>query len=351
VYAVGQTVRVTSTSDLSRLGIAVGHATDEVGATGLTVIRGIDQPLRAGVAIYGRATGTRELHTASPDHGVEGRVDAIVLAGGSAYGLGAVTGVTRWMEERGRGLSVGGGVVPIIPAAVVFDLAPLGRFDARPTPDMAYEATERASPIVVEGSIGAGTGTTVGKIRGPAFAMKGGFGCAIEELPNAEVTVGAMTVVNAFGDIRDAHGELLAGAREERGGFADALAMLRAGEITTPVTFGDLAMRNTTLAVVAANVPLSAVELTQLARAAGAAFFKRITPAGTSFDGDVVFAVAPMDGTRWERGVEGAGRRGRFAPMIIEALAVAALERAIERAVRLARGRDGVPGLADDHGH
>ena len=346
-----QTERVTATSDVSRLGIAVGHATDEASATGLTVIRGIEQPLRAGVAIYGRATGTRELHAASPDHGVEGRVDAIVLTGGSAYGLGAVSGVTRWMEERGRGLPVGGGVVPIVPAAVVFDLAPLGRFDARPTADMAYDATERASPIVVEGSVGAGTGTTVGKLRGPALAMKGGFGCAVEELPGGDVVVAAMTVVNAFGDVRDANGQVLAGARSERGGFADALAILRAGEISTPATFGDLAMRDTTLAVVAANVPLSAVELTQLARAAGAAFFKRITPAATSFDGDIVFAVSPMDGTRWERGVEGAGRRGRFAPMIIEALAVAALERAIERAVRLARGRDGVPGLADDHGH
>ena len=342
---------MTTSSDLSRFGIAVGHATDEVGATGLTVIRGIDKPLRAGVAIYGRATGTRELHAASPEHGVEGRVDAIVLTGGSAYGLGAVSGVTRWMEERGRGLSVGAGVVPIIPAAVVFDLGPLGRFDARPTAQMAYEATEHASPIVVEGSVGAGTGTTVGKIRGPALAMKGGFGCAIEELPGAEVSIAAMTVVNAFGDIRDEHDALLAGARSEKGGFADALALLRAGEISAPVMFGDLAMRNTTLALVAADVPLSAVELTQLARAAGGALFKRITPAATSFDGDVVFAVSPMDGTRWERGVEGAGRRGRFAPMIIEALAVAALERAIERAVRLARGRDGVPGLADDHGH
>ena len=340
---------MSTSPDLARFGLAVGHATDDVGATGITVIRGIDQPLRAGVAVFGRATGSRELHAASPDHGVEGRVDAVVLTGGSAFGLNAVAGVMRWMEERGRGVAVGPGVVPIVPAAVVYDLAPLGRFDARPTTDMAYEATANASPMVVEGCVGAGTGTTVGKILGPALAMKGGFGCATEELPDGDVAVAAMAAVNAFGDVRDARGEILAGARRERGGFADALDVLRAGDIKAPVTFEDLAMRNTTIALVASSVPLTAVELTQLARAAGAALFKRITPAGTSVDGDVVFAVSPMDGARWERAVE--GRRGRFAPMILEALAVSALERAIERAVRLARGRDGLPGLADAHGH
>ena len=334
---------MTTSPDLARFGLAVGHATDDVGATGLTVIRGIDKPLRAGVTIFGRATGSRELHAASPDHGVDGRVDAVVLTGGSAYGLNAVSGVMRWMEERKRGLVVGGGVVPIIPTAVVYDLAPLGRFDARPTADMAYDATENASSQVAEGSVGVGTGTTVGKLLGPALAMKGGFGCAVEELPDGEAAVAAMAAVNAFGDVRDARGQVLAGARDERGGFADADAILRAGDIKAPVTFEDLAMRNTTLALVASSVPLNTVELTQLARAAGAALFKRITPVGTSFDGDVVFAVSPLEGTRWERGFE--GRRGRFAPMIIEALAVAALERAIERAVRLARGRDGVPGL------
>ena len=119
--------------DLSRLNIAVGHSTDEAGATGLTVIRGTDFPMRAGVAMFGRATGSRELPTASPHHLVDGRVDAIMLTGGSAYGLDACAGVMDWMEDYGRGFPVGPGVVPIVPAAVVFDLTPLGRFDARPT--------------------------------------------------------------------------------------------------------------------------------------------------------------------------------------------------------------------------
>jgi L-aminopeptidase/D-esterase-like protein len=341
---------VTTGPDLSRLGLAVGHATDDDGATGLTIIRGIDQPLRAGVAVFGRSTGTRELLTASADHGVDGRVDAVMLTGGSAYGLDAAAGVMRWMEERQRGFSVGGGVVPIVPGAVVFDLAPLGRFDARPTPQMAYDAAERAtSTHIAEGSVGAGTGATVGKILGPAFAMKGGFGCAMESLPSGAVNVAAMAVVNAFGDVRGENHEIIAGARAADGSFIDATAVLRRGDIAPPAAFEDLSRRNTTLAVVAVDVPLDATALGKLARAAGAGLFNRITPVGSSFDGDVIFALAPLAGDRWELDV--VGRRGRFEPMVIEALAVAALERAVERAVRLARGRDGVPGLADEHGN
>jgi L-aminopeptidase/D-esterase-like protein len=340
---------VTTGPDLTRFGLAVGHATDDDGATGLTVIRGIDQPLRAGVAVFGRSTGTRELLTASADHGVDGRVDAVMLTGGSAYGLDAAAGVMRWMEERKRGFSVGGGVVPIVPAAVVFDLAPLGRFDARPTPQMAYDAADRAtSRDIAEGSVGAGTGATVGKILGPASAMKGGFGCATESLPGGAVHVAALVVVNAFGDVRGPNREIIAGARGPNDEFIDATAVLRRGDIAAPATFEDLSRRNTTLAVVAADVPLDANGLGTLARAAGAGLFNRITPVGSSFDGDVIFALAPLAGDRWELDV--AGRRGRFEPMVIEALAVAALERAVERAVRFARGRDGVPGLADDHG-
>ena len=335
-------------ADLARLGLAVGHATDHSGATGLTVVRGIDAPLRAGVAVLGRATGSRELHAASPDHVGAGRIDAIMLSGGSAYGLDAAAGVMRWMEAHGRGVPVGAGFVPIVPAAVVFDLAPLGRFDARPTADMAFDAAGRAAPSGDgEGSVGAGAGATVGKILGPARAMKGGFGCAVEELPGGGVTIAALAVVNAFGDVRDSSGAILAGARSANGDFADAALVLRRGDIAPPITFEDASRSNTTVAVVASSVPLNGVELAQLARAAGAALYRRITPCGTSVDGDIVFAVSPVSGDRWELQV--AGRRRPVAPLVIEALAVEALERAIERAVLLARGRDGVPGLADDH--
>src|SRR5829696_8162123 len=160
-------------------GLVVGHATDVAGATGCTVVRGDPAPFRCGVAIVGRATGTRELALLDPGHLVD-RVDAILLAGGSAYGLDAAAGVMRWMEERGRGFDVGAGVVPIVRAAVLFDLLPLGRFDARPTPQMAYAACEAARPSgIAEGSVGAGTGTTIGKGAGRDHAMKGGLGLGL----------------------------------------------------------------------------------------------------------------------------------------------------------------------------
>ena len=330
------------TADLRALGIAVGHATDTEGATGLTIIRGTEAPLRAGAAVFGRATGTRELHTLDPDHLVD-RIDALMLTGGSAYGLDAAAGVMRWMEERGRGFQVPGGVVPIVPAAVIFDLVPLGRFDARPTAAMAYDACERASETSIEeGSVGAGAGATVGKIAGPAGAMKGGFGWVVEH--NGDWSVAAMSVVNALGDIRDAAGQIIAGARAPAGDtrsrrFLDANRLLaEGGSGVRAARLEDAVGVNTTLCVVATNVPLGRGNLAQLARASGAALFRRVTPAGTSVDGDVVFALAPF-ATPVSLGGNATA---------LETLAVKALEGAIERAVRTAHGRDGVPGLADD---
>jgi L-aminopeptidase/D-esterase-like protein len=317
-------------ADLSAIGLAVGHATDARGVTGCTVIRGIDGPMRGAACVFGRATGTRELETLSPSHAA-GRVDGILLTGGSAYGLDAAAGVMRWMEEHKRGFDVGAGVVPIVPAAVIFDLAPLGDFKARPTPDMAYAACASAtSKGFAEGSVGAGTGATVGKGAGRPHSMKGGFGAAVRTAGDGVIC--AMAVVNALGDVRDANGKILAGARNERGEFLDG-AKLIATQSSTP-KFGTLTPQNTTLCVVATNIALERGELAQLARAAGAALFRRITPAGTSFDGDVVFALCKPDGPK-----------GALMP--IELHAVAALEEAIERGVRLALGRDGVPGLAD----
>jgi L-aminopeptidase/D-esterase-like protein len=316
-------------ADLSTVGLAVGHATDERGATGLTVLRGFDGALRGAACVFGRATGTREIEALDPTHQA-GRVDAILLAGGSAYGLDAAAGVMRWMEERKRGFDVGVGVVPIVPAAVIFDLT-VGDARARPTPEMAYAACEsaRASGIA-EGSVGAGTGATVGKGAGRANMMKGGFGCAVRTA--GETVVAAVAVVNALGDVRSADGRIIAGARGARGEFVDG-AKLLANYTATP-RFGSLTPQHTTLCVVATNMSLERGELAQLARAAGAALFRRITPVGTSFDGDVVFALCQPDGPRG-------------ALMQLEIMGAAVLEDAIERGVRLAVGRDGVPGLAD----
>ena len=319
-------------ADLAALGIAVGHATDAGGGTGCTVVRPESGAMRGAAAVIGRATGTRELLPLTTHHLVD-RVDAILLTGGSAYGLDAAAGVMRWLEERGRGFDVGGGVVPIVPAAVIFDLAPLGRFDARPTPEMAYAAADKArSYDVGEGSVGVGTGATVGKAAGPARAMKGGFGCATAR--SGELVAAAMVVVNALGDVRDGEGRIIAGARDDDG-FADSAAILARG---LPAHFadaqGEIAPVNTTLAVIAVNAAFSRADLGAVAESAAGALYRRITPVGTAFDGDIVFALAPLEGPRGD--VLAAG-----------VVAGAALEAAIEHAVRLARGRDGIPGLLD----
>jgi L-aminopeptidase/D-esterase-like protein len=314
-------------ADFSAVGLAVGHATDEKGITGLTVLRAVDGALRGGVCVFGRATGTRELDALSPTARA-GRVDAVLLTGGSAFGLDAAAGVMKWMEEHGRGFDAGVGVVPIVPAAVIFDLG-IGDAKARPTADMAYQACASANTRdILEGSVGAATGATVGKVAGRENAMKGGFGCAVRSA--GDVVVCAAAVVNAMGDVRSADGKIIAGARNSRGEFLDSAKLFTSGG----PSFGGAKAHNTTLCVVATNASLDRVEMSQLARAAGAGLLKRVTPAGTSYDGDIVFALCQPDGARGTLGS-------------IEALATAALEDAIERGVRGAAGRGGVPGLAD----
>lgn len=308
-------------------GILVGHAADAPGATGCTVVLAPPEGMPCTAFVRGRATGSRELDACRPES-LAGRVDAIVLTGGSAYGLAAADGVMRWLEQRGRGFAVGAGVVPIVPAVVVFDLLPLGRFDARPGPAMGAAACDAAGAAVEEGSVGAGTGATVGKALGLAGAMKGGVGTWSTRAGG--VVVGALAVVNAFGDVVDASGRVLAGARKPGGGFAGAAEYLAGGGAPG----GALrAAHHTTLVVVATNAALDRLALGGVARAGADALARRVVPSGTALDGDVVFACAAGD---------------LAAPAFqVEQLARAATELAVERAVRLARGREGVPGLAD----
>lgn len=323
---------LTKAADFGQLGVVVGHATDEAGGTGCTVVRGSSSHMRGAVAVAGRATGTRELLALDPSS-LADRVDAVLLTGGSAYGLDSAAGAMRWLEECGRGFPVGAGVVPIVPAAVVFDLLPCGKFDARPTAEMVYDACERAvASDIAEGSVGAGTGATVGKAAGIASAMKGGVGCFVHS--RGGVHAGAIAVVNAFGDVRDDRGAIIAGARNGDG-FIDSAQLLA----TQPLQgrFGEPRTPNTTIAVVVVSVAMSRLALNALARAATAGVFHRITPAGTQFDGDIVFALCPPGGN------EAVSAQA-------EQLAVIALENAIERAVRTAVGRDGIPGLADETG-
>jgi L-aminopeptidase/D-esterase-like protein len=319
----GTSQRVTKV-DFTPLGLMVGHATDREGATGVTVVRHTQSRWRGGYCIVGRATGTRELNALSPTS-LADRVDAVMLTGGSAFGLDAASGVMRWMEENRRGHPMGDFVVPIVPAAVIFDLLPLGRPDARPTPDMAYAACDSAQSVGFrEGSVGAGTGATVGKVAGREGAMKGGVGCWFEQV--GELMVGAVAVVNAFGDIRDANGVIIAGARVPDGSFVDSAKILAEGPPAfpaKPATTESPISGNTTLAVVATNATLSRSAISELAQAASAALYRRITPAGTSYDGDIVFSLCRHEGVN--------------VPLVqVEALAVRTLEMAIERAVRLA---------------
>src|SRR5881296_2626743 len=270
-------------------GITVGHWTDPAGATGCTVVLAPEGGMRAAAVARGRATGTREIDALDPRHLVDA-IHAILLTGGSAYGLGAADGVMRWLRERGRGLPVGpAGVVPIVPTAVVFDL---GRGEGPPrwpTADDAARACDTAGTDVAEGSVGAGTGCTVGKVTGIRYAMKGGVGTWAAR--SGELIVAALVVVN---DVRDAKGEILAGARRPDGTFFDAVRYLAEGG--APLGGGDAARSgagtNTTLAVVATNADLSRTQLQGLAHAGGDALARRILPFSTMFDGDTIFAVS-----------------------------------------------------------
>jgi L-aminopeptidase/D-esterase-like protein len=301
-------------------GIAVGHAHDLDARTGCTVLLG---PFRGACDVRGAATGSREMETLRPPHVVPA-VDALLLCGGSAFGLAAAHGVMNWLEERGRGFETRVARVPIVPAAVIYDLG-VGRADVRPDAAMgraACQAARAAAPA--EGAVGAGAGATVGKVLGPAAADRGGFGCAAAA--SGAWRVMALAVVNALGDVLAADGRIVAGARDSRGGFADSARMLREGRggaetLPPPGT-------NTTLAVVATDAPLDGTSLAVLARSAGAALGRRIAPVHTLFDGDVVFALSTARPA---------------APVPAEALlglgaaAAAALEDAIERAVSVGR--------------
>lgn len=311
-------------------GITVGHWTAAGGATGCTVVLCPPGGARAAAAIRGRATGSRELDPLSPRHLV-GHVDAVLLTGGSAYGLGAADGVMEWLRARRRGFPIRDDlVVPIVPTAVLFDLVSTSGAPSWPTAAAGAAACDAAAVYVPEGSVGAGAGATVGKALGLAGAMKGGLGTAATRA--GDVVVGVLVVVNAVGDVRDAAGGILAGARGPDGRFVDAVAYFGAGG---PPFGVQPPAPNTTLTVVATNATLDKIQLEALAQSTNDALARRITPFGTAFDGDLTFALATA-------------AVDPVSPLQVEALAAIAVPDAVERAVRLARGIAGVvPGLAD----
>lgn len=307
-------------------GIKVGHFTDKRRPTGCTVIL-TEAGAIAGVDVRGSAPGTRETDLLEPNNLVQ-QVHAILLAGGSAFGLEAANGVVKYLEERGIGYQTAFAKVPIVPAAILYDLG-VGDAKIRPDVTAGYEACKNASDrMPTEGNVGAGAGATVGKLFGMNRAMKGGLGTASIKLPNG-FTVGAIVAVNAVGDVFD-NGKLIAGARSADGKklMGTMPAILR-GENPPPLLGGT----NTTIGVVATDAKLTKAECQKIAQMAHDGFARTINPAHTMFDGDTIFALAT-------------GKVEKAANVtLLGAIAAEAMAQAVVRAVKAAKGLPGLPSV------
>lgn len=308
-------------------GVKVGHHSDFDALTGCTVVL-CERGAVAGYDIRGGASGTEEMDAMSPFHITTG-VHAIVLAGGSAYGLEAASGVRRHLERKGIGFPTAGGVVPIVPSAILYDLG-IGKPGVRPTREMGEAAAAAATDAAVaEGCVGAGTGATVGKLLGMKNAMKSGIGCWTVSLPGG-VLVSALVAVNAVGDVvHPDTRKIIAGARKT----PDSRAFLNSAEwMKAHGATGGLRRENTTLAVVATNAGLDKVQAAKVAQMAHHGLVRAISPVHTSMDGDLTIALSC----------------GTLAASV-DSLGVAAGEAvaiAILRAVQAARTLGGIPGLA-----
>jgi L-aminopeptidase/D-esterase-like protein len=271
-------------------GFAAGHWTDPEARTGCTVVLA-PAGTRGGVDVRGGGTGTRELDLLSPLANAEGPT-AVLLTGGSAFGLAAADGVVRWLEERGRGRPTPFGVVPLVPAAVVFDLAEgKGR---RPGPDEGYAACAAASAgAPPRGRVGAGAGAAVGKARGRERATPGGLGCAATRLPSGE-TLAALAVANAWGDVLAEDGQVLGGPRDDRGGMARSAELVRHMADLPAWALGP--GQSTTLVCLCTDAALDKRGCGIVARIASAGLARAVDPAFTPLDGDVVFCLASGPG-------------------------------------------------------
>lgn len=318
-------------------GIEVGHAQNAEALTGCTVIL-CKKGAVAGVDVRGGAPGTRETDLLNPLNLVS-KVHAVMLAGGSAFGLSAATGVMRYLEEKKIGFNTGAARVPIVPAAILYDLD-LGSSAVRPDAEMGYQACLQASAQPsLEGNWGAGTGASVGKLLGAKQAMKSGVGSASIHIGNG-VVVGALAVVNAFGDVVNPNtGEIVAGVRSTKigpfkigatGQFADTLELMKStlGRGILNLASGG---KNTSLAVVAVNASLTKTQMTKVAQMAHNGFARSIRPVHTLLDGDTVFALA-LGGKKADVSIVGA-------------FAAEALAQAVLRAVRMSAEAGGLPGL------
>lgn len=300
-------------------GIEVGHAQNKEALTGCTVILCREGAV-AGVDVRGGAPGTRETDLLNPVNLVQS-IHAVLLAGGSAFGLDAASGVMRYLEEQQIGFRTLYANVPIVPAAIIYDLD-IGRSDVRPDTQMGYQACLNASSSeIAEGVVGAGTGASVGKILGRDQAMKSGVGGASIHIGEG-VVVGALVVVNALGDVYDSQtGELVAGVRGEK----TTLELMQSN------AFGFSARANTVIGVVAVNADFSKVEMTRVAQMAQDGLARAVRPAHTQFDGDTIFALAT------------GGKKADLST--VGAYAAEAVALAIVRAVQMSVSAGGLLGL------
>lgn len=302
------------------MGIEVGHFTDGRRPTGCSVVI-VREGAVAGVDVRGAAPGTRETDLLAPTNVVD-RVHAILLAGGSAWGLDAATGVMRWLEEQGIGFPAGPVRVPLVPGAVLFDLM-VGDASIRPDAAAGYRACELASTRPpAQGNVGAGTGATVGKIFGMERAMRGGIGTA--SVTVGGVTVGALVACNALGDVIDPHtAQIIAGARTPSGkSLLDSRRALLRGESLTPI----LAGTNTTIGVIATDAVITKAQASRLATVGHDGLARSINPVHTQSDGDTLFAL-------------GTGRAGKSPGMMtLATMAAEVTALAVVHAVRAAQG-------------
>ena len=307
--------------------VKIGQVSDEKGMTGVTVLR-FDAGAVASVDVRGAAPGTRETDLLKPENLVDS-VHAVVLAGGSAFGLECMSGVARQLEEDGIGFNTGEARVPIVTGAVLYDLS-VGDPSARPDVEMGKKAAGAANRTgLAEGNVGAGTGATVGKIRGMSYATKSGLGIYSIELDSGLV-VGAIVAVNAWGDVYDRSGQILAGTRNKKG-FINGTALV-IQDACEPGFVG----RNTTSGAIVTNATLTKSEALKVAQMAHDGYARAIRPVHTLNDGDTIFSV----GT------------GEIAPVNVNTLGViaaAVMETAIHRAVLMAESVSIFPSAAEIH--
>lgn len=319
-------------------GIRIGHAQDAQALTGCTVVL-CEGGAIGGVDQRGGAPGTRETDAMHPMHLVN-EVHAVVLSGGSAFGLDAATGAVRYLEERGVGFDVRVARVPIVPAAILFDLG-IGSSEVRPDAEMGYQACLNASPDPPrEGNIGAGTGATVGKILGMAGAMKSGIGTTSLEIGSG-IIVGAIAAVNVFGDVIDPDtGQIIAGARVVKKGpvkiglgpyFADTMFVMQS--LVGRTVLGFMSRENTVIGVVATNAKLNKEQVNKVAQMAQDGLARTVRPAHTMLDGDTIFALATCE--------------KKADVNIVGAFAAEAFAQAVLRAVRTAEPAAGLPSASE----